>query len=212
MMTEERPQHYVDVVSPFCENCKEECPSYGCREWREYYKKNWDQNISKAAQRVPRGKQVFRYEHPDMIREGIILQGNAPAREAYPKKEKHTSEEPKPKPEPEELVIDLGEDPNGRPEKICDFCGKVYSATRINQRFCGQNCKTDYETNKMREYYKKRRIEDRKKNPRICIVCGGPIDPEAHGCKRTCSQECWIERRRQTDRERVSGRKRKKGE
>ena len=69
--------------SPFCKGCKRVCPrnrTGGCIEWADYFRNNWDQNIH-----VPDPKpepventntpMVFRYEHPDLVREGIVFHG-----------------------------------------------------------------------------------------------------------------------------------------
>ena len=67
----ERPSHFVDVVNPFCSDCQlESCPEAGrgCPKYRRRFVKNWNENIS-AAPKVT--KEYFRYERPDLVREGI---------------------------------------------------------------------------------------------------------------------------------------------
>ena len=58
-----------------CESCKLECTiqASGCAEWREWFVKNWDKNIHRKVV-IPkkRSREAFRYEHPDLVREGII--------------------------------------------------------------------------------------------------------------------------------------------
>ena len=49
----------------------------GCDEYRAWWKKNWDQNIYVAPKKpepkpATEGSQMFRYEHPDLVREGIV--------------------------------------------------------------------------------------------------------------------------------------------
>lgn len=66
----ERPSHFVDVVSPFCSDCQlESCPEAGrgCPKYRRRFVKNWNENISTAPKVT---KEYFRYEHPDLVREG----------------------------------------------------------------------------------------------------------------------------------------------
>lgn len=66
------PKH--GCISPFCENCgkKEDCWN-GCSGWKDYFVKNWNDNISKSPkQKTEEVQEVFRYEHPDLVREGIV--------------------------------------------------------------------------------------------------------------------------------------------
>lgn len=74
-----RKEERKNTVSPFCEGCTEACrEGVGCERWRQYYVTNWDQNIS-IAKHVPKedpgARRVFRYEHPDLVREGIVFEG-----------------------------------------------------------------------------------------------------------------------------------------
>lgn len=67
-----------EMVSPFCEGCKKECrKSIGCDAYREWFAKNWNQNIRVAkpveVKPEPEGPKVWRYEHPDLVREGIVF-------------------------------------------------------------------------------------------------------------------------------------------
>jgi hypothetical protein len=62
------------IVSRFCQGCEKKCPAdgRGCPEWVEYYLKNWNENIHVPAKGSEhKGRMKFRYEHPDLIREGI---------------------------------------------------------------------------------------------------------------------------------------------
>ena len=68
------------IKSKFCENCTEgKCTniSDGCKPWREWFTENWNNNIHRkkpvAESNVP---MVFCYEHPDLVREGIVWAGN----------------------------------------------------------------------------------------------------------------------------------------
>ena len=61
------------IGSP-CATCVKPCEYNGCQEWEDYYKQNWQKNIHvDIPQPVPPPKpQVFRYEHPDLVREGAV--------------------------------------------------------------------------------------------------------------------------------------------
>ena len=56
-----------------CNNCDRVCPDGGCKAWREWFPENWNENIS-IAPKEPRDKLFFRYEHPDLVREGIVFE------------------------------------------------------------------------------------------------------------------------------------------
>lgn len=64
--------------SVFCADCKRDCPSHGhgCNDWKAYFKDNWNQNIYVPPVKpvVQEGPMVFRYEHPDLVREGITFE------------------------------------------------------------------------------------------------------------------------------------------
>lgn len=63
----ERPGQYIDSESPFCRNCtRDDCPTNGdgCKAWETYFIDNWNK----------KQRQFFRYEHPDLVREGIIYE------------------------------------------------------------------------------------------------------------------------------------------
>ena len=71
-----------DVTSPICEGCTVNmtiCNTIGCLRYREYFVKNWNDNICAKPKEVPKPKNVkeyFRYEHPDLEREGIVFEGS----------------------------------------------------------------------------------------------------------------------------------------
>ena len=76
-----RKEERKNLVSPFCVGCEKNCShtASGCEEWQEYFQKNWDQNIHIAPKKpeqktVEEGPQVFRYEHPDLVRKGIVFE------------------------------------------------------------------------------------------------------------------------------------------
>lgn len=69
---------YYSIESPFCKSCgvqKSHCIN-GCLAWKEWWIKNWNANICvkpKAAEKAER--EVFQYEHPELVREGIAWTG-----------------------------------------------------------------------------------------------------------------------------------------
>lgn len=63
-----------------CEGCqKNSCTASGagCPAYRKAWAENWNKNIhrKKAEPVDPNKTTVFRYEHPDLIREGIVFVG-----------------------------------------------------------------------------------------------------------------------------------------
>ena len=73
-------QRYMENLKKnckFCKDCQKECPldGRGCKEWADYWKKNWNKNIHVPAEKPPEPvkPQFFRYEHPDLVREGIVF-------------------------------------------------------------------------------------------------------------------------------------------
>ena len=75
-----RKEERKNTVSPFCEGCQKECTrvAYGCEEYRAWFVKNWNQNIHVPPVKpvVDEGRKVFRYEHPDLVRGGIVFEGS----------------------------------------------------------------------------------------------------------------------------------------
>lgn len=69
-----RKEERKSLVSPFCEGCTEACrKGVGCERWQQYFVKNWNKYIHVPPVKpvVEEGPMVFRYEHPDLVREGI---------------------------------------------------------------------------------------------------------------------------------------------
>ena len=67
-----------DVVSQICESCDQDmlvCHTIGCAKYREWFVKNWNKNICIRPAEPPK-REVFRYEHPDLEREGIVFEGS----------------------------------------------------------------------------------------------------------------------------------------
>ena len=76
-----RKEERKNIVSPFCEGCQKKCRSaaYGCDEYREWFIKNWKQNIRIAkpdAEEKQNTVKVWRYEHPDLVMEGIVFESS----------------------------------------------------------------------------------------------------------------------------------------
>lgn len=79
-----QPAKKNDAVSPFCQGCTRECPKggLGCKAWQDYFVDNWNRNIfrnrkqaePKPAEPKPETREYFRYEHPDLVREGITFE------------------------------------------------------------------------------------------------------------------------------------------
>lgn len=75
---EERHPTFVDSESPCCKNCDEDCDAaaFGCAKWRAYFVKNWNENIYRSQPAARPVNVVFRYEHPDLVREGIVFESS----------------------------------------------------------------------------------------------------------------------------------------
>ena len=74
----ERHGSYINSESPICSSCSEkDCPTkaFGCFKWREYFVNNWNKNICRKGRPDVKAKgNIFCYEHPDLVREGIVWQ------------------------------------------------------------------------------------------------------------------------------------------
>ena len=71
-----------NVGNAFCDKCErngtDACDGYGCAEWRKWFQENWDKKIHRPIPKdyqKDRDREVFRYEHPDLEREGIVFEG-----------------------------------------------------------------------------------------------------------------------------------------
>ena len=67
-----------DIKSPICENCDKNmliCYNVGCVEYRRMFIENWNKyiHVPKVVPPEPEKPMVFRYEHPDLVREGIVF-------------------------------------------------------------------------------------------------------------------------------------------
>ena len=63
-----------------CASCKKKCNASGagCSEYQKLWTENWNRNIhrKKPEPERPRARQFFLYEHPDLIREGIVFESS----------------------------------------------------------------------------------------------------------------------------------------
>jgi hypothetical protein len=69
----------VETLPHSPENSFFECDSQeddSCDGWEEQFIKNWNEKIyyPKPPQKPEPKKMVFRYEHPDLVREGIVFE------------------------------------------------------------------------------------------------------------------------------------------
>ena len=79
---QKRHKEEIEQRTGFCMGCEKTCPNRGngCDFWKSHFIKNWNQNIStskKLRRNRPEEETVVRetfvYEHPDLIREGIVF-------------------------------------------------------------------------------------------------------------------------------------------
>ena len=70
-------------MSPICDGCDQKmviCNTIGCLKYREQFVQNWDKNIHWTPpipeEQKPKVKEFFRYEHPDLVREGIVFEAS----------------------------------------------------------------------------------------------------------------------------------------
>lgn len=66
-----------DIENPFCKGCDRPCPGSGCLNYRKNFIIEWNRNICRRPKEiVPDTERVFCYEHPDLVREGIVFGAN----------------------------------------------------------------------------------------------------------------------------------------
>lgn len=53
----------------FCKNCPQCTYPNGCAAWKLWWTENWNRNIFRGKKPIPRKREVFKYEHPDLVRE-----------------------------------------------------------------------------------------------------------------------------------------------
>lgn len=72
------PQTEVEeepTESRYCNGCTKNCAnSMGCADWKNWFVKNWNEKISRSPKlKKERPVRVtWKYEHPDLIREGLV--------------------------------------------------------------------------------------------------------------------------------------------
>ncbi len=85
LMRAEKHKQFMETRSPYCNGCTHElCPGRGtggCDGWRRYWVDNWNKNIHWPPLEHPpvdqKLRQCFRYEHPDLVREGIVFESSS---------------------------------------------------------------------------------------------------------------------------------------
>lgn len=83
-------------------------------------------------------------------------------------------------------------------ERVCQTCGKTFTAMRPNAKFCGPNC---------REQYYRREAAQARKRDRTCENCGTVFTASRKGVKY-CSDACRVDANRRMQRERNATKKR----
>lgn len=64
-------------------------------------------------------------------------------------------------------------------EYTCRQCGKKFTSSQVNSRFCSNACKSAW-----------RRANGVDDVERICVICGKPYLANKYEKKRTCSRQC----------------------
>ena len=68
----------TEIAEPnnwICKDCKtQKCKQIGrgCERYTKAWIENWNKNIHRKKPEDPRKRMVFRYEHPDLVRERIV--------------------------------------------------------------------------------------------------------------------------------------------
>lgn len=71
-------------LSDLCVECNammKTCLIHGCKRWKEWFVKNWNEKIhvpkpEPPAPKEPENTLFWRYEHPDLVREGIVFEAD----------------------------------------------------------------------------------------------------------------------------------------
>lgn len=72
-------QEVPDSENALCLACSRKyCPgnNIGCKPWRDAWIKNWNENICIRKQETQQKREAFQYEHPDLVREGIVFEAS----------------------------------------------------------------------------------------------------------------------------------------
>jgi hypothetical protein len=101
-----------------------------------------------------------------------------------------------------------------RGEPSCKNCGKHFALRERGSgrqlRYCSDDCRAEAARSRAREHArkirtrrsiegKKARLDAKKQNPRVCVVCGTSFPPEVRADKRYCDRSCWNRRSRQVE-------------
>lgn len=73
--TEPAPEPEPPLENCPCDGCENPvvcCESHGCGKWGNWFLRNWDENIHREIVRPAEKRGKFQYEHPDLVREGIV--------------------------------------------------------------------------------------------------------------------------------------------
>ncbi len=101
-----------------------------------------------------------------------------------------------------------------RGEPSCKNCGKHFALRERGSgrqlRYCSDDCREEAARSRAREQHrknrtrrsiegKKARLDAKKQNPRVCVVCGTSFPPETRADKRYCDRSCWNRRSQQVE-------------
>ena len=101
-----------------------------------------------------------------------------------------------------------------RGEPSCKQCGKHFAPRERGGggrlRYCSDDCRAEAARQRARAHShknrdvrsaegKKARLDAKKQNPRVCVVCGTSFPPETRADKRYCDRSCWNRRSQQVE-------------
>lgn len=72
----------------------------------------------------------------------------------------------------------------------CRECGKEFETDDNRRKFCSKQCKKKLDNRKTREREKKKRQEERQKNPHFCLFCERQLPEDASPKQKFCSPIC----------------------
>lgn len=152
------------------------------------------------------------YHHPDLVREGIVKQGQPlPVAQAVaaPQPAPESSEIPAHMIKPERPKRECKKTKRERvsyPPRECVFCGKTFTPGIVNQITCSKECFYLRHNNLTNELRKKKIRE--KYGVQFCKICGAKLPEEWDPRRKFCSEEC----RKANGRQRYHARCRQKQE
>lgn len=83
-------------------------------------------------------------------------------------------------------------------EVACAVCGEPIPPGTGRKRYCSSTCATQGHRQVAADYYRARHPAP----PRLCIVCGRPLDPDLHKSITMCSDVCREARKNEQRRQR----------